>query len=162
MIFYHFTACATLIPIAREGLAFGAIYRTAAHAQAMRNPINAVWLTENSDPNVPHGLTTGRDLLPHERERQGVPDGEPARFDNKLAVRFRLTLSSSDGKLKRWPRWAKQNLDAEWLEALINTGGGPDVSNGWWLYFGNIPADKLDAICTTTNEPVPGWPGAFK
>src|SRR4051794_18164178 len=153
MVFYHFTAREYLRSIAREGLRKGEVALSPTVVQ------NAVWLTTDPDP-AGHGLGEARQLTMREKQILGFPLHSDVSFPNKRAIRFRTDVDPSDEKLTDWPGWAEPRLDRSWYRTLHETGGRK--SETWWLYWGTIPPEALEATDLITGQPLAGWPGAFR
>jgi hypothetical protein len=153
MIYYHFTAREYLRAIAREGLRKGEV------ALSPTDVLNAVWLTTDPDP-AGHGLGEARQLTVDEKRILGLPPFADLSFPDKRAIRFRTVIPSRDRRLAHWPKWARKRLEAWWYEALREADGSK--SDTWWLYWGTIPADALEAIDLATGQPLAGLPDAFR
>jgi len=118
-----------------------------------------VWLTTDPSANG-HGLCNRRELTPEEKQLFSVRLDQKAFFPDKRAIRFRVVIPSSDRKLVHWPKWGKKRLERWWYDALNKTGSGK--ANTWWLYWGNIPAEALEAADLASGQLLEGWPAMFR
>jgi hypothetical protein len=141
MLLYHYTAKEYLANILAQGLTTGEVPVT------WNDVLNGVWLTNDPDP-AEHGLCDARDLTPEERRLAGVPDGKPARFPNKRAVRITVMIPSTDRNLTPWPSWAKRRLTPEWYATLDRVGGGK--SKTWFVYWDVIPPSHFREVLDLT------------
>jgi hypothetical protein len=127
---YHFTCIEHLPNILAEGLTKGEV-------PVSKNEVrNAVNLTADKDAEG-QAWSDARELTPEERRIHGIPDGEPARYPDKKAVRLTIRIPRNDRKLIKWVKWAKKRLDSEFYQQLDRDGG--QRSNRWFLYWGTIP-----------------------
>lgn len=117
MKLYHFTNLFNLPPILKEGIKLGEVAVSPGHR------VNAVNLTTNPNPGS-----------------QSWKQHQPT---DKTKVRLTLQLPQPDPLLRPWRDFCKERqVDKKLMRLLDPYGQG----KFWWLYFGTIPPQVIEAI----------------
>jgi hypothetical protein len=144
MILYHFTCFDYTESILSEGLTKGDV---PTKPTGPLSETNAVWLTTDAEPQG-HGLFKGGLLTEEERRAfftmTGTMPPAGARFPNKLSVRIKVVIPSSDRRLVKWTTWGRKHCQPRTFEGLISKNGTRYKT--WWLYFGVIKPDLFQAV----------------
>jgi hypothetical protein len=137
MRLYHFTALEYLKSILEQGLTRGDV------PLGPRRFGNAVWLTQNPDPEAQVSWAGSGERVLTDEDRAayeaifGVRPPAGSRFPDKRAVMLEVEVPEDDPNLVRWIRYAR--LRGASKCCLRQLRSSPD----WFIYKGTIPPEWI-------------------
>lgn len=141
MFLYHYTSHENLASILAEGINRGEA--PVSDTQVVK----AVNLTTDTEP-AGHGLDGGGEVITAEQSAMYfreygwiIPAGTVVA--DKLEVRLKVRIPSSDKRLKRWNAWAAKHCVPGYAARLAAAAGGSEKAATWWLYFGAVPPSAI-------------------
>ncbi|WP_092177870.1 hypothetical protein [Bosea sp. OK403] len=61
-------------------------------------------------------------------------------------MRIKVVILSNDRSLRLWLPWARKRLRPDWLNIMIETGGGKAKAKIWYLYQGVIEPSRFAEV----------------